>query len=65
MTVAQVVLRWMLQRGIVTLPKSITPSRIAENRDLYDFELTDDEVAAINAMDRAERVGPDPGNFDF
>ncbi len=65
MTVAQVVLRWMLQRNIVTLPKSITPSRIAENRDLYDFELTDDEVAAINAMDRAERVGPDPGNFDF
>jgi diketogulonate reductase-like aldo/keto reductase len=64
-TVAQVVLRWMLQRGIVTLPKSITPSRIAENRNLYDFELTDDEVAAINAMDRDERVGPDPGNFDF
>jgi len=64
-TVAQVVLRWMLQRGIVTLPKSITPSRIAENRDVYDFELTDDEVAAINAMDRDDRVGPDPGNFDF
>ena len=63
--VAQVVLRWMLQRGIVTLPKSITPSRIAENRDIYDFELTDCEVAAINAMDRDERVGPDPGNFDF
>mgnify|MGYP001820933274 CR=1 FL=1 len=64
-TVAQVVLRWMLQRGIVTLPKSITPSRIAENKDLYDFELTDAEVATIDAMDRADRVGPDPGNFDF
>ena len=64
-TVAQVVLRWMLQRGIVTLPKSITPSRIAENRDLYDFELPDADMARIDAMDRGERVGPDPGNFDF
>ncbi len=64
-TVAQVVLRWMLQRGVVTLPKSITPARIAENKDLYDFELTEEEVVAINAMDRGERVGPDPGNFDF
>lgn len=64
-TVAQVVLRWMLQRGVVTLPKSITPSRIAENRDLYDFELTDEDVAAINTMDRGDRVGPDPGNFNF
>jgi diketogulonate reductase-like aldo/keto reductase len=65
MTVAQVVLRWMLQRGIVTLPKSITPSRIAENKDLYDFELSDAEMALIDAMDRNDRVGPDPGNFDF
>ena len=64
-TVAQVVLRWMLQRGVVTLPKSITPSRIAENKDLYGFALTEEEVAAIDAMDRGERVGPDPGNFDF
>ena len=64
-TVAQVVLRWMLQRGIVALPKSITPSRIAENRDLYDFELPDSDMARIDAMDRDERVGPDPGNFDF
>lgn len=64
-TVAQVVLRWMLQRGVVTLPKSITPSRIAENKDLYGFALTEEEVAAIDAMDRGERVGPDPGDFDF
>jgi diketogulonate reductase-like aldo/keto reductase len=64
-TVAQVVLRWMLQRGIVTLPKSVTPSRIAQNADLYGFELSADEVTAIDAMDRGHRVGPDPDNFDF
>jgi diketogulonate reductase-like aldo/keto reductase len=64
-TVAQVVLRWILQRGIVVIPKSVTPSRIASNSDLYSFELSDTEVATINAMDRSDRVGPDPANFDF
>ena len=64
-TVAQVVLRWVLQRGIVAIPKSVTPSRIASNADLYDFELSDAEMATINAMDRNDRVGPDPANFDF
>ena len=64
-TVAQVVLRWMLQRGIVAIPKSVTPSRIASNADLYGFELSDTEMATINAMDRNDRVGPDPANFDF
>jgi diketogulonate reductase-like aldo/keto reductase len=64
-TVAQVVLRWILQRGIVAIPKSVTPSRIAANTDLYDFALDDPEMATINAMDRTDRVGPDPANFDF
>jgi diketogulonate reductase-like aldo/keto reductase len=64
-TVSQVVLRWLLQRGIVTLPKSVTPSRIAQNADLYGFELSPDEIATINAMDRGDRVGPNPANFDF
>ena len=64
-TVPQVVLRWMLQLGVVVIPKSVTPSRIAQNADLYDFELGPDEVARINAMDRNDRVGPDPANFDF
>jgi len=64
-TVAQVVLRWMLQRGVVTIPKSVTPSRIAENADLYGFELTADEMATIDAMDRNDRVGPDSDNFTF
>lgn len=64
-TVAQVVLRWVLQRGIVVIPKSVTPSRIVSNADLYGFELSDAEMGTINAMDRNDRVGPDPANFDF
>ena len=64
-SVAQVALRWMLQRGIVAIPKSVTPSRIASNADLYGFELSDTEMAAINAMDRSDRVGPNPATFDF
>ncbi len=64
-SVAQVVLRWMLQRGIVTIPKSVTPARIAQNADLYGFALSDGEVAAIDAMDRNERIGPHPDEIDF
>lgn len=64
-TVPQVVLRWMLQRGVVAIPKSVTPSRIAENADLYGFELSADEMATINAMDRDDRVGPHPDHIDF
>lgn len=64
-TIPQVVLRWMIQRGIVTIPKSVTPSRITSNADLYGFELTDGEIAAINAMDRDERIGPHPDHIDF
>lgn len=64
-TVAQVVLRWMLQRGVVAIPKSVTPSRIAENADLYGFELSADEISTINAMDRDDRVGPHPDLIEF
>ena len=64
-TVPQVVLRWMLQRGVVAIPKSVTPSRIAENADLYGFELSSGEMATINAMDRDDRVGPHPDHIDF
>jgi len=64
-TVSQVVLRWMLQRGIVAIPKSVTPSRIASNADLFDFELSEVEMAEINGMDRSERLGPDPDHIDF
>ena len=62
-TPAQAILRWHLQLGNVVIPKSVTPSRIAENFDIFGFELTDDEVAAITALDRTERTGPDPDRF--
>ena len=64
-TAAQVVLRWDLQKGVVTIPKSVTPARIAENAALFDFTLGADEMAAIDALERNERRGPDPGNFAF
>lgn len=63
-TPAQVILRWHLQLGNVVIPKSVTPSRIEENFDLFGFELTDDEVARITALDRSKRTGPDPDRFN-
>lgn len=62
-TPAQAVLRWHLQRGNVVIPKSVTPERIRENIDVFDFELEEDEMEAIAALDRGERSGPDPGSF--
>lgn len=59
-TTAQVMLRWHLQQGRQTIPKSVNPSRIAENFDVFDFTLTDDELAAIDALDTGVRGGPDP-----
>ena len=54
-------LRWHLQQGRQVIPKSVTPSRIAENFDVFDFDLTDDELAAIDALDTGVRGGPDAG----
>jgi diketogulonate reductase-like aldo/keto reductase len=62
-TPAQVSIRWILQRGVITIPKSIHERRIAENCDIYDFELSDAEMAMIDSLDRGERIGPDPDNF--
>jgi diketogulonate reductase-like aldo/keto reductase len=59
-TPAQVVLRWHLEHGISAIPKSVTPHRIEENFDAFDFTLTRDEVAAIDALDTGIRGGPDP-----
>jgi len=64
-TPAQIVLRWDLQSGIVTIPKSIQPSRIVANAELFDFELSPEEMAQIDALNRNERVGSDPDNFNF
>ena len=62
---AQVALRWILQKGIVVIPKSVRKARIESNADVFDFELTADEMARIDALDRHHRYGPDPDNFNF
>ena len=59
-TPAQVMLRWHLQQGRQVIPKSVTPSRIAENIDVFDFDLTADDLAAIDALDTGIRGGPEP-----
>lgn len=63
-TAAQVILRWHLQQGRVIIPKSVTESRIVANLDLFGFELTGDELASIDALDRDGRTGPNPDTFN-
>lgn len=64
-TAAQVVLRWHLHLGNVVIPKSVTPARIAQNIDVFDFELTDGEMAEIATLDRPDgRIGLDPETFN-
>jgi len=66
-TPAQVVLRWHIQRGDIVFPKSVTPQRIKENLALFDFELGDDDIQALTALDKGEagRTGPNPDVFDY
>ena len=66
-TPSQVTLRWHVQRGDIVFPKSMHEERMRENFAIFDFELTDDEVAAISALDRGEggRTGPNPDTFDY
>ncbi|MDQ0061747.1 diketogulonate reductase-like aldo/keto reductase [Paenibacillus harenae] len=64
-SVAQAILRWNLQRGVVTIPKSTKEHRIIENANVFDFELTSDDMEQIEALNENRRVGPDPDNFDF
>ncbi|GAA1413292.1 aldo/keto reductase [Kitasatospora putterlickiae] len=61
---AQVVLRWHLQLGNVVIPKSVTPARIRQNLDVFDFELTGEDMTAIAATDRGLRTGPHPDQFN-
>ena len=62
-TPAQVVLRWHIERGDIIFPKSVTPARIKENFGIFDFELSGADVAAISALNRGQRTGPDPDTF--
>ncbi|GAA1273751.1 aldo/keto reductase [Kitasatospora nipponensis] len=64
-TVAQVVLRWHLQSGIIAIPKSVTPSRIRENLDVAGFELDAEDLEVIAGVATGERIGPDPTGFDW
>jgi 2,5-diketo-D-gluconate reductase A len=63
-TPAQVILRWHLQLGNVVIPKSVTPSRIAENIDVFGFQLDESDLTELSTLDRGERLGPDPDRFN-
>lgn len=62
---AQIILRWNLQKGVVTIPKSVHKKRIASNADIFDFELSNEDMAFLDSLDRDERSGPHPDHFDF
>ena len=62
-TPAQVVLRWHMQIGSIAIPKSVSPARIVENIDIFDFELSEEDLAAIDGLDRVHRTGPHPDTF--
>jgi diketogulonate reductase-like aldo/keto reductase len=62
-TPAQVSIRWILQRGVTTIPKSVHENRIRENAEVFDFELSSEEMAIIEGLDQGQRLGPDPDRF--
>ncbi|MBH8600013.1 aldo/keto reductase [Thermoactinomyces sp. CICC 23799] len=64
-TPAQIVLRWDLQHGVVTIPKSVKEHRIRENADVFDFELSQEDMDKLDALNKNHRFGPDPDNFNF
>lgn len=64
-TPAQIVLRWDLQHGVVTIPKSSRPERIAENAGVFDFELSAADMNQLDSLDQRKHFGPDPANFSF
>ncbi|OJG28355.1 aldo/keto reductase [Enterococcus caccae] len=64
-TAAQVIIRWHLQNDIIVIPKSVHQDRIKQNFDVFDFELTEEDIKQIDELNTNERLGPDPDNFDF
>ncbi|HLW08344.1 MAG TPA: aldo/keto reductase, partial [Marinilabiliaceae bacterium] len=63
--IAQLVLRWNLQKGVITIPKSANNERIVSNSEIFDFSISEEDMKFIDKLDRGMRVGPDPDNFDF
>jgi diketogulonate reductase-like aldo/keto reductase len=63
-TTAQIILRWHLEHGFSAIPKSVNPSRIRENFDVFDFSLTGEDIAAIDALDTGQRAGGNPETFN-
>lgn len=64
-SVAQVTLRWALQRNVIIIPKSVTPARMKENFEIFNFELDDDDMKAIAGLENGRRSAPDPDNMPF
>ncbi len=64
-TAAQIIIRWNIQRDVIVLPKSVNKDRIISNIQVFDFEISSDDMNAISALNQNKRVGPDPDNFNF
>lgn len=64
-SIVQVVLRWNIDTDVIVIPKSVTPQRIKENFDIFDFQLSQEDIEAINQLNKDIRTGSDPDNFDF
>lgn len=64
-TVPQIIIRWDLQNGVITIPKSTKEHRIMENSNIFDFHLSEEDMERIHDLNENHRVGPDPDNFDF
>ena len=64
-TIAQIVLRWDLQKGVITIPKSSKKERIKANAEIFDFELSEEDMRFLDRLNKGKRFGPDPDTFDF
>jgi len=64
-TIAQLVLRWDLQKSVITIPKSSKKQRIVDNAAIFDFSISEEDMAVLDGLDKGQRFGPDPDTFDF